>query len=188
MGEQVYQALVELLLPLHLYRSASLLQQGCQFRKVVHVRTKEERFGKDGWLQRVVPSYRLQAPANKGHRTQAIQGGQFAHGVQDNDCSASEINHLAIFTLGTAYRPAVMSLHVTHHGFDPFQMAWGQHEEEVRVVHVQPTVDGQQHAFFALMRTAGDQQTSAYNQRSKRMHMVGLSSREQGPINIRVAS
>ena len=72
-----------------------------------------------------------------------------------------------------------MGLHVTHHGFDPFQMAWGQHEEEVRVVHIQPTVDGQQQAFFALMRTAGDQKTPAYDQGSKRMRLVGLGSREQ---------
>jgi hypothetical protein len=55
-------------------------------------------------------------------------------------------------------------------------------------MHIQPTVDGQQHAFFALMRTAGDQKTPAYDQGSKRMPMAGLNSREQGPINIRVAS
>jgi hypothetical protein len=135
-----------------------------------------------------VPSYGHQAAANKGHRTQAIQGGQFAHGVQDNDRGAGEINRLAILTLGTTHRPAVMGLHVTHYGFDPFQMAWGQHEEEVRVAHIQPTVDGQQQAFFALMRTAGDQKTPAYDQGSKRMRMVGLGSREQGPVNIGVAS
>jgi hypothetical protein len=67
-------------------------------------------------------------------------------------------------------------------------MTWGQQEEEVRVVHIQPTVDGQQQAFFALMRTAGDQKTPAYDQGSKRMCRVGLSSCKQGPINIRVAS
>ena len=55
-------------------------------------------------------------------------------------------------------------------------------------MHIQPTVDGQQHAFLALMRTAGDQKTPAYDQGSKRMRMVELGSREQGPINIRVAS
>ena len=82
---------------------------------------------------------------------------------------AGEINRLAILTLGTTHRPAVMGLHVTHHGFDPFQMSWRQHEEEVRVVHIQPTVDGQQQTFFALMRTAGDQKTPAYDQGSKRM-------------------
>jgi hypothetical protein len=67
-------------------------------------------------------------------------------------------------------------------------MTRSQHEEEVRVVHIQPTVDGQQQAFFALMRTAGDQKTPAYDQGSKRMRMVGLGSREQGPVNIGVAS
>jgi hypothetical protein len=188
MGEQVYQALVQLLLPMHLYCSASLLQQGSQFWKVVHVGTKEERFGKHGWLQRIVSSYGHQAPANKGDRTQAIQGGQFAHSIQDNDRGASEVNRPAICTLRTTHGPAVMGLHVTHYGFDPFQMAWGQHEEEVRVMHIQPTVDGQQQAFFALMRTAGDQKTSAYDQGRKRMHMVGLGSREQGPVNIGIAS
>jgi hypothetical protein len=67
-------------------------------------------------------------------------------------------------------------------------MAWGQHEEEVRIVHIQSTVDGQQQAFFALMRTAGDQKTPASDQGSKRMCRVGLGCREQGPINIGVAS
>jgi hypothetical protein len=89
------------------------------------MRAKEERFGKHGWLQHVMPSYRHQAPTNKGHRTQAIQGGQFAHSVQDEDRGASEVNHLGIFTLRTAHCPAVMGLHMTHHGLDPFQMTWG---------------------------------------------------------------
>jgi hypothetical protein len=81
-----------------------------------------------------------------------------------------------------------MGLHVTHDGFDPFQMAWSQHEEEVRVVHIQSTVDREQYAFFALMRTTGHQKTPAHDQGSKRMRRVGLSSREQGPVNIGVAS
>jgi hypothetical protein len=81
-----------------------------------------------------------------------------------------------------------MGLHVTHDGFDPFQMAWGQHEEEVRTVHKQPTVDRQQHAFFALMRTTGNQKTPASDQGSKRLRRVGLGSREQGSVNIGVAS
>ena len=101
--------------------------------------------------------------------------------------SAGQISRLDILTLGTTHRPAVMGLYVTHHGFDPFQMTWSQHEEEVRVVHIQPTVDGQQQTFFALMRTAGDQKTPAYDQGSKRMRMVGLGSREQGTVNIGVA-
>src|SRR4029453_377243 len=105
------------------------LERGAPSRKVVTVRTEEERFGKHGWLQRVVPAYRHQASANKGHRTQAIQGGQLAHGVQDKDRSAREIDHLAIFTLGTAHRPAVMGLHVPHYGCDPFHMTGGQTEE-----------------------------------------------------------
>jgi hypothetical protein len=54
-----------------------------------------------------------------------------------------------------------MGLYVTYHGFDPFQMTRGQHEEKVRVVHIQSTIDGQQQAFFTLMRTAGDQKTPA---------------------------
>jgi hypothetical protein len=66
-------------------------------------------------------------------------------------------------------------------------MAWGQHEEEVRVGPIQSTVDREQHPFFALMRTTGNQKTPAYDQGSKRMRRVGLGSCEQGPVNIGVA-
>src|SRR4029453_17799179 len=112
------------------------LERGAPSRKVVTVRTKEERFGKYGWLQRVVPSYRYQTSANKGHRTQAIQGSQLPHGVQDNNRSAGQIGCLDILTLRTTHRPAVMGLYVTYHGFDPFQMTRGQHEEEIREVPI----------------------------------------------------
>jgi hypothetical protein len=37
------------------------------------------------------------------------------------------------------------------------------------------------------MRTAGDQKTPAYNQRSKRMRMVRLGGCEQGTVNIGIA-
>jgi hypothetical protein len=100
----------------------------------------------------------------------------------------SEINRLDILILGTTHHSTVMGLHVTHNGFDPFQMAWGQHEEEVRVAHIQPTIDREQHAFFAFMRTTGNQKTPAYDQRSQRMRRVRLGSREQGPVDIGVAS
>jgi len=151
------------------------------------MRAKEERFGKHGWLQDVVPSYRHQTSTNKGHRTQAIQGSKFPHGVQDESRSTSQISSLDILTLRTTHCPAGMGLYVTHHDFDSFQMTWSQHEEEVRVVHIQPPVDGQQQTFFAFVRTAGDQKTPAYDQGSKRMCMVGLGSREQGTVNISVA-
>jgi hypothetical protein len=81
-----------------------------------------------------------------------------------------------------------MGLHMTHDGFDPFQMAWGQHEKEVRVVHIQPPVDREQHTFFTLMRTTGNQKTPAHDQGSQRMRRVRLGSREQGSVNIGITS
>jgi len=67
-------------------------------------------------------------------------------------------------------------------------MPRGEHQEEIGVLYLQAPIDFEQYRFFTFMGTAGHQQAPARHQSSQGMRDCGLCCRQQGAINVGVAS